>query len=132
MAIAKTNFLNKISLNLIIGAFASLGISSVTKAATAVTPVVFTESTILSVDFNECKNRATKAANFLLKEVTTSEERNLRFKITGIADETVAVIYCIERSQGTIAIITTSTYSEQNRSQGASIYDRLTTFMTKS
>ena len=131
MAIAKTNFFSKFLIRLIVGASVSWGICSTVKVVVAETSIVLTDSIILSVDFNECKSRASKAANFLLKEVKISEERNLRYRVTGTSKETVVVIYCIERSPGTIAIITTSTYSQQNQGEASSIYDRLTNFMIK-
>ncbi len=131
MAIAKIVFLNRALIDLIAGISASLIIFSAGASVVAETPIVLTDSKILSVGFNECRSRATKAANFLLKEVTTSEERNLRFKITGTSNETVAVIFCIERSQGTIAIITTCTYGKENHKEGSSLYGRLTDFITR-
>ena len=134
MAIAKT-FLenktsNKIFIRSILKTSASLGILLNSSKAIAETPIVFTDSTILSVSFAECKSRATTAANYLLRQVQISEERNLRFKITGNREGTVAVIYCIERSQGTIAIVTTSTYGDKRTSKASFIYNKLTDMIT--
>jgi len=131
MAIAKTIFFKRAFISLIGGMLAFFSTFPASASVTAETPVVLTDSTILSVSFDECKRRAATAASYLLKEVQTSEERNLRFKVTGTNKDTVAVIYCIERSQGTIAIITTSTYNKQNKNEGSYVYDRLTSFVTK-
>ena len=131
MAISNSVFFKKTLIGLIVGILASSSILPCLASVTAETPVVFTDSTVLSVGFDECKNRAVKAGNSLLKEVKVFEERNLRFKVTGTIKDTVAVIYCIERSPGTIAIITTSTYNKENKNEGSYVYNRLNTYITK-
>lgn len=130
MAIARNSFFNQTFIPSIILGIASGGVLSAVDKAIAETPKVFTDSTILSISFDECKQRAITAANSMLDDLTTAEERNLRFKVTGTNKSTIAVIYCIERDRGTIAIITTSTYGKQQEKRAYSIYQGLTKLVT--
>ena len=130
IAIAKSSFYNQTLIKSILVGFTFWGFLSSDCKAIAETPKVFTDSTLLSVGFDECKQKAIFAASSMLDDVTTAKTRNLRFKVTGINKNTVTVIYCIERDRGTIAIITTSTCGKQHQEEAHFIYDRLTKLIT--
>ena len=100
-----------------------------TSKVLADTPKIFSDSAMLSISYEECKSRAVKAAKAVLSEIQTSQERGSRFKLSGTTAVTVAVIYCIEKPQGSVAIITTSAYWTRNEKEAYSVYIRLADFI---
>jgi len=94
------------------------------------TPRMYSGSSILSISYEECKSRSSKAAAVVLSKVKTPSEKSGSFQIFGTTAATVAVIYCIERAGGTASIIATSAYWRQEHSEALSVYQRLTNFMT--
>ncbi|MGB3637630.1 MAG: hypothetical protein WBA39_08645 [Rivularia sp. (in: cyanobacteria)] len=79
----------------------------------------------MSSSYNDCKARATKAANLLLTKVQKPAEVNGVFFTIGTTSSTSVFIQCAKHPLGSSFVVVTSTKYYQDRYDGDSLRKRI-------
>lgn len=117
--------LSRISIRLILGTLTSLVLFPVNKASAAYpSAYVYTEN--LSIDYHQCMDRASKAANLILssveEEIYETENKLILF---GYAPLSTTTVMCINKEQGsTLVIVSSGDGFFDNDNEAGSVRDR--------
>ena len=100
-------YLSRISTRLMLGSLTSLMFFPANKAL-AIHPSANMSTWNLSVDYNQCMNRANEAANLILSDVSEISESPNRHMLFGNTTVTRTTIMCIKKEKGSTLVIVSS------------------------
>lgn len=116
-------FAPKSCVRLILGVSVSLMMLPVSKALAK--PDTYIHSSSMSSSYNDCKARATKAANLLLTRFQKPREVNGVLSILGSTASATVFIQCAKHPLGSSFVVVASTEYYQDRFEGQSLRKRI-------
>ena len=98
--------------------------------ASSLRPTYGTSDRHLSLDYNECKSKASQVADFVLIENTRGESPdNTVFQVRGRTSASRAMLVCMKQNRGVhfAVVVFSQSYGDQ---ETKSLRDRITDFMS--